>query len=138
MPSKSKTLRERILEVEDIGELVPLELPEWGETVYLAQPSGAAVLAWSRLLRAHDAALSRVAQPSGADFDRYEFEVAREGNVRAQVAVSLLRDAEGNKIFRQQDVPAVARKSGKALDKIFQKAVKAGLLAGSVEEETKN
>lgn len=82
---------------------------------------------------------------SGEERDRFDAEVlaARETGrslpARAELASRVLCDESGARLFTQDDVAALGRKSGVALDRVVARAMKAGLMGDAgVEVATGN
>lgn len=111
---------ESILGAEDVG-MIRVYVPEWGGHVHIRQLSG-----WER--------------------DRFEASVSpapggkkRLDNFRARFAAEILCDKDGKKLFEFKDVEALGRKSGKALDRVFEAGAEFnGLGKKDVEELEKN
>lgn len=112
--------RDAILAADDLT-LEPLEVPEWGGTVY-------------------------VRGLCGRDRDSYELRLAvarQRGQVedfpmRAEIAVRCLVDSAGNRLFGPGDVSALAEKSADVLDRVYDKAARlSGMEPEAVEEEGK-
>ena len=96
--------KEQILNARD-REIVKVEVPEWGGSIYLKSLSGS---------------------------DRDEFESisvqANEKknwkNIRAQLLVYTITDESGNKLFEKKDIEKLGAKSGKVLDRLFVESQK--------------
>jgi hypothetical protein len=89
------TTKEQILNASDAW-LEPVEVPEWGCTVYVP------------VLTIEDVTeMSKVAK------------VIADPNVAA--AVFILRDAEGRRLFTNAEAPALARKSMAVLNRVISK-----------------
>ena len=59
--------------------------------------------------------------------------------LKALLVVMATVDAEGTPLFKREDVPALNRKSGKAIDRIFQVAAElSGLSEEDIEDLAKN
>lgn len=111
-------LRDQILGADDI-RLVPVEVPEWKATVYV------------RML-------------SGTERDRFEASLVKGqgkqrapdlANLRARLVVLCAVDAEGNRIFKDEDVAALGAKAAAPLDRLFTAAQSLnGLTEKDVEE----
>jgi len=81
---------------------------------------------------------------NGYDRDRYEESmVERRGksfstnleNIRARLVSLCVVDAEGKRIFADEDIPALGKKSGAALERVFEVARKlSGLRNEDIEE----
>lgn len=111
--------REDILSADD-GQLVPVDVPEWGGTV-LVKPL------------------------SGDDRDRFEqsnFRRTPDGGMepnltgsRARLCQLSIVDEQGNRIFDKADIRKLGAKSSHALDRVAEAARKAsGLASGQVED----
>ena len=60
-------------------------------------------------------------------------------DVRARLAVATICDADGNLIFTADDISALSKKSGRAMDRIFAAAARFnGITAADIEELKKN
>lgn len=73
--------------------------------------------------------------------DQFDLKVflSESASMRAWLVAMTALDAAGNRIFSDDDVPALTGKSGAATDPIYMKAVKLnGLEAGSQEDAAKN
>jgi L-ascorbate metabolism protein UlaG (beta-lactamase superfamily) len=104
-----------ILAADDI-KVEELHIPEWGGTV-------------------------RVRGMDGTQRDAFEESQlgAPYRNLRARLAVATLITADGKPMFTAADVPALAKKSARALDRIFPVATRlSGLSKEDVEELKKN
>jgi|CXWL01.1.fsa_nt_gi hypothetical protein len=117
--------KEKILAADDIKR-ERVDVPEWGGAVLVG------VL-------------------SGTDRDRWERECleAREGtkngglatldNFRASLAARSIVNEKGERLFAESDIVALGKKSGAALNRIFDVALKLNRLSASdVEELAKN
>jgi hypothetical protein len=114
--------RDAILKVQDI-ETRELEIPEWGGSVL-------------------------VRGMTGHERDRYENSLYKQRgkdrqlntqNARAKLVVLCTVDAEGNRLFDDKDINALAQKSSKALDRIFAVAMElSGIHEEDMGELTKN
>ena len=97
--------KDSILQASDlVTEEVPV--PEWGGSVYIRTMSGA----------------------ERDSFEQSIIEGKTKGgnanmvNVRGKLAVRVLCDEQGDRIFLDVDAEALGKKSGKALDRIFEVA----------------
>lgn len=84
-------------------KMVEIEVSEWGGTV-------------------------KVRVMSGTERDRFEAEFVG-GNksvdmVRAKLVAKCLCDEEGNRLFTEQEIPALGEKSASVLDKLFTACMK--------------
>ncbi|WP_022699304.1 hypothetical protein [Euryhalocaulis caribicus] len=108
-------LRAHILNCED-RKAEKVHIPQWGVDVW-------------------------VGVMSVGDRDRFDLNVflSEDASMRAWLVAMTALDAEGNRIFSDEDVPALVKKSGAATDPIYVKAVRLnGLEAGAQEEAAKN
>jgi len=115
--------REQILEAPDLP-YEDVDVPEWGGTV-------------------------RVRGLTGAERDQFEaaiLERQRDGrlrvrmeNIRARLVALACVDEEGERLFSEQDVAALGRKSAVALQRVFEVAQRlSGLAPQDLEELAKN
>ncbi|CEF48254.1 unnamed protein product [uncultured bacterium] len=107
------SLREDILGVDD-AEVEPLEIPEWNLTVYL------------RIMTARER-------------DRFEELQRGQGfaDIRARMAAACICDESGELAFTEADIPALAKKSSVALDRIFAAAIRLNRIGRDDVEELK-
>lgn len=109
------TIRQKILQAQD-KPTYPVSVPEWCEDdLYI------------RTL-------------SAADRDEWETKLDKEpGNFRARLVVMALVDADGNRVFEDEDAVALGTKSSAVVSRLFNKASKVnGLLRSDVEDYEKN
>lgn len=113
--------RDDILNANDIEtETVPV--PEWGGEVTVKGLSGVERDAWEIAISMENGKPTK-----------------NPRNIRAQLVVRSVVDAEGKKVFRPTDVEALGKKSGKALDRVYEVAARlSGIRAEDVEEIAKN
>lgn len=97
--------REAILAVND-RKIVAVNLPDWGGIVYVRGMTGAEKDGWE----AEQHALSK----GGSDRDMHLF--------RARYLARVLCAADGSALLGKDDVPALAAKSARALDALFEVA----------------
>lgn len=112
---------DQILHADDLPSEV-VEVPEWGGLV-------------------------RVRGLTGAERDQFEASVTRRRgtsvetnleNVRAKLCALCIVDASGNRLFSDEQIPALGRKSGAALSRVFAAAQRlSGMTPADVEELTK-
>jgi hypothetical protein len=103
-----------ILNCNDVSS-VAVEVPEWGGTVHVRQLTAGERDAWET------------------------FVSKNPGIVRASLAAFVVADENGNLLFSEQDIPALAKKNGKALDRIFEVAAEHNRLRKEdVDELEKN
>ena len=95
--------REAILSAEDLDR-ERVHVPEWGGDVYVRVMTAAERDLWESEL----------------------YEARQKGlplkNVRARLAVRVLVDENGQRLFSDDDAAALGAKSGRALDRIFEAA----------------
>lgn len=110
-----------ILAVKDV-RIEPLEIPEWGRSVYIRSLEGADRDAWEGM--------------NSASANKGKVNLA---NVRARLAVLVVCDEHGVLLFKPQDATALGKKNSKALDRIFDKASQLSSLRDKdVEDAAKN
>jgi hypothetical protein len=113
--------KELILGASDLP-IEEVQVPEWAGVVYVKTLKG----------RERDA------------FEQSIIDAKKKGgtnlvNVRARLAVRVLTDDKGNRVFTDADADALGEKSGKALDRIFDVAQRlSGIGAKEVAELEKN
>ncbi len=88
----------------------PFPVPEWGVTVWLRPMSSLEREKWESQLRAARQGKITSAQP------------------RELLAVLTICDQEGNRLFTLEDIPALAEKSGAALERIGMRAATINML----------
>jgi hypothetical protein len=105
------TLREQILAVDDI-KIEPVDVPEWGVSVW--------VRSWT-----------------GRERDMFESEHRdlRDEDYRARLVVSTACDEAGQLLFTRQDIPALAKKNAKALDRLSMAAISVNRITPEDVEE---
>ena len=113
--------KEDILAQADLG-FAEVAVPEWGgKVVRLKEMSGAV----------------RDAFETSAFIEREA--AKKEGrnpkNVRARMAVFSIVDEAGALVFTEADIPALSEKSGKALDRIWDKAQELNRLSAAEAKE---
>jgi len=113
------SLRELILTAEDLPR-EPVEVPEWGATVYVREMTG----------KERDEYESNL-------IDKKDMPIKeRLRNMRAQLVVLCTVDEDGQRIFSDDDVEAVGNKSAKALNRIVDAAQNMNQLSDRDIEET--
>lgn len=112
------SLRDEILAADDLPR-EPLVVKEWGKTVWVRTLSGTERDAFEA---------SNVRQKGKAT----EFHRA---NLRARLAVLVVCDADGKRLFSDEDATALGRKSGAALDRIFDLANRLNRLSEQTQED---
>jgi len=101
-------LRDRLLAVKDFT-LTPLEVPEWGETVFIKSLSVG---------------------------DARKFADGNETNI-FQMLVSSLHDEQGEPLFTMEDVPFFESRSPKAIERISEAILEANGLNEDADEDAK-
>lgn len=121
--AKGKVLgRDAILAVQDI-QTEAVEVPEWGGTVYVRGMTGSE----------RDAFEESVTQGRGRN-QRVTLE-----NFRAKLLVRTLVNEAGERLFGDDEVEALGRKSAAAVQRVFDVAARlSGLGTRDIEELTKN
>lgn len=112
-----QALREKILATNTLPR-EPIEMPEWGCTV------------WVYAL-------------TGAQRDAIEAHVLKNRNdlshLRARIVVYSARTEDGERLFTDEDIPALEEQAGSALERIFQCAQAVSCLeSAGIEELKKN
>ena len=117
--------RDAILGADDL-ETEEVEVPEWDGTVWVRTLTGK-----ERDRFEADCIAKRNGQLESADVNL--------DNVRARLVVLACVDSKGESLFTPEDVDALGRKSGAALNRVFVVAQRmAGLLQKDIEELAKN
>ncbi|KPK67836.1 MAG: hypothetical protein AMJ84_12280 [Acidithiobacillales bacterium SM23_46] len=81
---------------------------------------------------------------TGIDRDAFELSLTKDGkasieNMRAKLCARTIVDENGNRLFTEDDVEALGKKSGTALDRIFEVAQRLnGIGADAMEKLAKN
>lgn len=109
--------REQILQAQDLGH-EDVEVPEWGGTVRIK-----ALTAGERDLYEALVFLDPKGDP-----------VKRREDVRAKLIAFAAVDVDGNRLFTEADIAALSKKSGRALDRLFEAASR---LSGLGPEDVK-
>lgn len=94
--------RDAILAAND-SNLVSVDVPEWGGSVF-------------------------VRPMTGAERDEYDLEMAGDAklkNIRGRLAVRVVCDESGARLFKDSDAEALGTKSASALDRIYDAMQKA-------------
>ena len=117
--------KEQILAAND-AQPVPVEVPEWGGTVYVRPMSAGERDRWEGEL------MERTEK-------RKEGIVKATENLRAVFLSKCLCDSDGKLLFGPEDIEALAGRSYRAVDRAFEKAQTInGLSEADVEELEKN
>jgi len=110
--------KDEILKAKDMKTMV-VSVPEWGGHVTI------------RVM-------------SSTDRDAFESSILVDGkvqtrNIRAKLCALVLVDGEGKRLFTDQDIASLGKKSSAALDRVFSAAQKLNrLTADDVDELVKN
>ena len=111
--------KEAILSASDVTtETVPV--PEWGGEVLVKVMTGTERDEWEAAIVESDGKVSRK-------------------NIRAKLVAQCIVDEQGNRLFTQDDVAALGKKSGSSLDRVYSVAARLNKLTGKdVDELAKN
>lgn len=114
--------RDDIIKAKDIEQEL-VEVPEWGGSVYVQGMTG--------LQRGMFEDYILATKTEDTRRNRAKF--------RAQLLVLCIVDADGNPLFREEDVDALSEKSAAPLDRLYDKVQKlSGFRKEDVDEITKN
>ena len=117
--------RDAILGADDL-EMVEVDVPEWGDTVWVRTLTGKA--------KDRFETVSLGEQAKGKKNGALNLET-----LRARVLVEACVSEKGERLFDVSDIEALGAKSGAALDRVFTVAQRlAGLSNEDVEELAKN
>jgi len=105
--------KEAILAAQDL-KTESVSVPEWGGEVLVQTLTGTAKDAFER--------------------GCFEDNKAGKVNVRARLIAACVVDDKGNRLFTEQDIEALGRKSVKALDRVFDKASELNAVTGKDAE----
>lgn len=108
-----------ILKGPDFTQLEPVEVPEWGVTVYVRDIGGGARGKW-------EAMQLQLMQGNNGELE----------NLRARLCVLTVCDAEGNLVFVDGDIEALSRKSASALERIAKVSMRISKLRPQDAGET--
>lgn len=114
--------RDKILKCED-RKYEDVVIPEWGDTVRVAEMGAHERDEFEQFLAIQN-------QIAKKDKGRYP-------RVRAALAAATMVDEKFNTIFTMADVDELGRKSGTALDRIFDVANRLNKIFGDEKEEVK-
>lgn len=104
--TKKKTAlsRDQILAVDDL-KTVPVDVPEWGGTVYVRMMTGVERDLWEAMT---------------VDENGDALPPQRKlANLRGRLVVTTASDAAGERLFEDTDAELVGKKSAAALDRVF-------------------
>lgn len=112
-----------ILEAEDT-QIRPVDVPEWGGEVLVRGLSGIE-------RDAYEAGIQQIRpKPDGTR----EIHFNRD-NARAKLLVKCLVDDEGNRLFKDTDAPALGRKNGAVIDRLYDVAAELSGMGDATEKE---
>jgi hypothetical protein len=110
--------RDLILSADDVKR-EKVSVPEWGGDLFVATMSGTARDAWEQTL---------VVRKNGKTEPNLE-------NMRARLVVACLVDEAGNRIFKDEDAPALGKKSSRVLERLAKVAQRLNGIGDSELEE---
>jgi len=102
--------RDAILGVADI-KAEPLEVPEWGGSVYVRMLSG----------RERDNFEASLRDPATGN-------AGNLSDFRAKFASLVIADEKGERLFSEADIDALGKKSAQALDRVLESGMKINAL----------
>ncbi|WP_329214791.1 phage tail assembly chaperone [Streptomyces sp. NBC_01485] len=113
----------QILEAEDT-QIKPVDVPEWGGEVLVRGLTG----------------IERDAYEAGIQQIRPKPDGSREvvfvrDNARAKLLVKCLIDEQGNRLFKDTDAPALGKKAGAVIDRLYDVAAELSGMGDAVEKE---
>lgn len=108
------TSKDSILSLSDLGAPIPLEVPEWNDTVLLRRPTANDRDAWELYIQEHNTKPKSV--------------------WRAKLASMFLCDENGKLLFTQAEMHKLGEKSAAALHRIWKKGLE---LMNVSEQEVK-
>lgn len=121
-PPTKRLSRDEILGAID-SRLVKVDVPEWGGHVFVRSMTGL-----ERDTFEGETALLRKNDPS-----------KKVPAIRARLLARVMVDEEGKRLFTDTDIPNLANKSAKALDRLFAVAESlSGMTMADLEELAKN
>ena len=107
-----------ILSADDIG-VEDVEVPEWGGTVRVQGLNG----------QERDGFEAAMTEKRGKSYE------ANLSNIRAKLVARTVVDADGNRLFGDDQVSKLGKKSGAALERVFSVARRlSGMTSEDVEE----
>lgn len=114
--------RDQILDANDL-EIQEVNVPEWGGTVLVRGMTGVE----------RDAFEGSLVKGKGKNT------TVNMDNIRAKLVASSIVDQDGQRLFTDQDVQALGKKSAAALDRVFAVAQElSGISQSDVEDLAKN
>lgn len=113
----------QILEADDT-QTKPVDVPEWGGEVLVRGLTG----------------MERDAYEAGIQQIRPKPDGSREvvfvrDNARAKLLVKCLVDESGNRLFKDTDAPALGRKNGAVIDRLYDVAAELSGMGDATEKE---
>lgn len=116
VPPAPMTLTAESILASDDTQMELIDVPEWGGTVWIKGLTG----------KDRDAFEASMIKGRG--------KTARidSDNTRAKFCARVMVDEEGETLFKPGDVEALGRKSGRALDRVYEKGM---ILSGMTDEE---
>ncbi|MBI4800631.1 MAG: hypothetical protein HY794_18225 [Desulfarculus sp.] len=113
--------KEQILAVQDLPSET-VDVPEWGGGVVVRGLAAAARVAWG-----------------GDAFETVDGQTRAKPDFQAQLLVLCLVDAQGNRLFSDDDVPSLADKSSLVVGRLYDVAVRlSGIGTKAIEDAVKN
>jgi hypothetical protein len=114
-----------ILGADDVT-IEPVKVPEWGgKTVLVRGLSGEERDAWEASIRQIRPSLSKKGEQEI---------VLNQTNARAKLLVKCIVNTQGQRVFTDQQAPALGRKNGRALDRLYDVASRLSGLSDEEEE----
>lgn len=138
MSEKSEAkIRDLIFALDD-RPLVPVEVPEWGRTLYVralsSEDRDLLEAATSEIVAEHKK-LKRLAEEHGDE----EFPALSQADIlpgqRARICALATCDAEGKAIFEWSDIDRLRKKNGRAVERLVDAAIAASSLTPAALEE---
>lgn len=115
--------RDAILNAKDRATK-DVDVPEWGGSVRVRTMSGTERDNW-------EGTIAAMTDKSG--------KLTKFDNLRAKLVALTVVDGEGNRLFKDDDIKALGKKSAAALDRVFAAAQSLnGMSNADIEELTKN
>ncbi|MGW0579638.1 hypothetical protein ACWD25_27565 [Streptomyces sp. NPDC002920] len=113
----------QILEAEDT-KTEPVDIPDWGGEVLVRGLTGAE-------RDDYEASIQQIRpRPDGS-----KEVVWVRGNARARLLVKCLIDDQGNRLFKDSDAPALGKKNGAILDRLYDVAAELSGMGDAAEKE---
>ncbi|WAZ20163.1 phage tail assembly chaperone [Streptomyces cinnabarinus] len=114
-----------ILDCDDVV-IEPVTVPEWGDrTVLVRGLSGEERDAWEASIRKIRPSLSKKGEQEI---------VLDQANARAKLLVKCIVKQDGARVFTDQQAPALGRKNGKSIDRLYDVATRLSGLSDDEEE----